>query len=214
MCWPPGPSSFGFSRESPVGDMWCYVAYVYNGELVSLIGNQRVGIFPPKSKILFVLSLALIWCQNFQDGSIPVGGDTWPSCTSERIIRIITGITCASGVSACGFTWTEFRKQWKALNCELCDSGRRSHYRRPTVKPRFWTFQAVWNNYEKSHGSCTRQWSEVTQPSADCQTTFFGRFKELGRILEEVSERSRDSGRRSRDRRPTVKQRFLDVSSN
>ena len=67
-----------------------YVAYVYNGEIVSLIGNQRVGIFPPKSEILFVLSLALIWCQNFQDGSILVGGDTWPSCTSERriIIRI------------------------------------------------------------------------------------------------------------------------------
>ena len=80
----PGPSSLGFSRESPAGDMWCYVAYVYNGELVSLIGNKRVGIFPPKSKILFVLSLALIWCQNFQDGTIPVGGDTWPSCTSER----------------------------------------------------------------------------------------------------------------------------------
>ena len=58
--------------------------FCYNGELVSLLGSQRVGIFPPKSKILFVLSLALIWCQNFQDWTIPVGGDTWPSCTSER----------------------------------------------------------------------------------------------------------------------------------
>ena len=55
----PGPSSLDFSRESPAKDMWCYVAYVYNGKLVSLTGNQRVGIFPPKSKILFVLSLAL-----------------------------------------------------------------------------------------------------------------------------------------------------------
>ena len=54
------------------------------GEIVSLIGNQRVGIFPPKSKILSYLFLALIWCQNFQDWTIPVGGDTWPSCTSER----------------------------------------------------------------------------------------------------------------------------------
>ena len=54
------PVSFGFSRESPAKDMWCFVAYVYNGGLVSLIGNQRVGIFPPKSEILFVLSLALI----------------------------------------------------------------------------------------------------------------------------------------------------------
>ena len=32
--------------------------------------------------------------------------------------------------------------------------------------------------------------------------------------MKKVAERSRDSGRRSRDRRPTVKQRFLDVSSN
>ena len=67
----------------------CYVAYVYNREIVSLIGNQRVGIFPQKSEILFYLSLALIWCQNFQDWTIPVGGDTWPSCTSERRIIII-----------------------------------------------------------------------------------------------------------------------------
>ena len=36
-----------------------YVAYVYNEEFVSLIGNQRVGIFPPKSDILFHLLLAL-----------------------------------------------------------------------------------------------------------------------------------------------------------
>ena len=53
------------------------------------MGNQRVGIFPPKSKILFVLSLALIWCRNFQDRTIPVGGDTWSSCSSERRRRII-----------------------------------------------------------------------------------------------------------------------------
>ena len=56
-----------------------YVAYVYNGEFVPLMGNQRVEIFPPKSKILFVLFLALIWCRNFQDRTIPVGGDTWTS---------------------------------------------------------------------------------------------------------------------------------------
>ena len=71
-----GPISFGFSRESPAG-MWYYVAYVYNGEFVSLIGNQRVGIFPPKSKILFHLLLASKRCRKFQDWSIPVGGITW-----------------------------------------------------------------------------------------------------------------------------------------
>ena len=32
--------------------------------------------------------------------------------------------------------------------------------------------------------------------------------------MKKVAERSRDSGRRSRDRRPTVKQRFFDVPSN
>ena len=53
-----------------------------------------------------------------------------------------------------------------------------------------------------------REWSEVTRPTADCQTTFFRRFKQFGKILKKVAERSRVSGRRSRDRRPTVKQRF------
>ena len=113
----------------------------------------------------------------------------------------------------------------------------------------FWTFQAIRKIFEKSRWTVTRQWSEITRPSADCQTTFldvssdfgkfwkkslnghatvvevtrssancqttfFGRFKQLENFLEKVAERSRDSGRRSRDRRPTVKQRFLDVSSN
>ena len=94
------------------------------------------------------------------------------------------------------------------------DSGRRSRDRRPTVKQRFLTFQAIWENFEKSRWTVTRQWSEVTRPSADCQTTFFRRFKQFGKILKKVAERSRDSGRRSRDRRPTVKKRFLDVSSD
>ena len=94
------------------------------------------------------------------------------------------------------------------------DSGRWSRDRRSTVKQRFWTFQAIMKNFEKSHWTVTRQWMEVTRPSADCQTSFFGRFKQLGKFLKKVTERSRDSGRRSRDRRPTVKQHFLDVSSN
>ena len=78
----------------------------------------------------------------------------------------------------------------------------------------FWTFQAIRKIFEKSLLTVTRQWSEVTRPSADCQTTFFRRFKQLGKILKKITEGSRDSGRRSRDRRPTVKQRFLNVSSN
>ena len=39
-----------------------------------------------------------------------------------------------------------------------------------------------------------REWSEVTRPTADCQTTFFRRFKRFGEILKKVVERSRDSG--------------------
>ena len=182
----------GISRK----DMWYYVAYVYNGELISLIGNQRVGIFPPKSEIVFVLSLALIWCRNFQDRTIPVGGDTWPCFwRKERRIRITRYTSARQYVMP-------------------CESGRRSRDQRPTVKQRFldvssnlgkfwkkslnghatvvgghatvgrlsnnvfWTFQAIWENFEKSRWTVTRQWL------------------------------------RSRDRRPTVKQRFLDVSSN
>ena len=58
----------------------------------------------------------------------------------------------------------------------------------------FWTFQAIWENFEKSRWTVTRQWSEVTRPSADCQTTFSGRFKRFGKLLKKVAERSRDSG--------------------
>ena len=159
--------------------MWYYVAYVYNGELVSLIGNQRVGIFPPKSKILFYSSLALIWCQNFQDWTIPVGGDTRSSCWSER--RIIIKIRRTRYTSARQYVMA-------------CESGRRSRDHRPTVKHDFSTFQAIRNFFEKSRWTVTRQWSEVTRPSADCQTTYLGRFKRFGEILKKVAERSRDSG--------------------
>ena len=95
------------------------------------------------------------------------------------------------------------------------DSGRRSGDCRPTVKQRFLDVSSdLGEFFENSRGTVTRQWSEVTRPLVDCQTTFFGRFKRFGRILKKVAERSRNSGRRSRDHRPTVKQRFFDVSSN
>ena len=42
----------------------------------------------------------------------------------------------------------------------------------------------------------------------------FRRFKQFGKCLKKVAERSRDSGRWSRDRYLTVKQHFFDVSSN
>ena len=220
-----------------------------NGELISLIGNQQIGIFPPKSEILFVLSLALIWYRNFQDRTIPLGGDTWPCFwRKEGIIkRIIIRI-----------------RTRKTTYASVCKSR--------TKQTR------------KKVAGVTRQWTQVTRTSTDCQTTFldvwsnlgkfwkmslngqatvvgghatvgqlsnnvFRRFKRFGKILKKVAERSRDSGRghatvgrlsnnvfwtfqaikknlkkvaersrdsgrRSRDRRPTVKQRFLNVSSD
>ena len=78
----------------------------------------------------------------------------------------------------------------------------------------FGRFKQLGKILKKSHWTVTRQWSEVTRPSADCQTTIFRRFKQLEFFLKKVAKRSRDSGRRSRDRRPTVKQRFLNVSSD
>ena len=116
---------------------------------------------------------------------------------------------------------TTFFRRFKQLEKNLKkvaersrDNGRRSRDRRLTVKQRFLDVSSNLGNFEKSRWTVTRQWSEVTRPSADCQTTFFGRFKQFGKILKKVAERSRDSGWRSRDHRPTVKQRFLDVSSN
>ena len=89
-----------------------------------------------------------------------------------------------------------------------------SRDRRPTVEQRSSTFQAIRKQFEKSRWTVTRQWSEVTRPLAGCQTTLFLCFEQFGKFLKKVTEWSRDSGRRSRDRRPTVEQRFLDVSSN
>ena len=72
----------------------------------------------------------------------------------------------------------------------------------------FLTFQAIRKIFQKRHWTVRRQWSEVPRPSADCQTTFFRRFKQLGKYFKKDTEWSRGSGRKSRDRRPTVKQRF------
>ena len=52
----------------------------------------------------------------------------------------------------------------------------------------FLTFQAIQKIYEKSHWTVTRQWSEVTRPSADCQITFFGRFKQFEFFFFKVTE--------------------------
>ena len=214
---------------------------------------------------------------------------------------------------------TKMAKYWKkSLNGQATVVGGHATVGRLSNNV-FSTFQAIRKNFEKSRWTVTRQWSEVTRPSDDCQTTFldvssdsekfwkkslkvtrqwsevtrplddcqttffrrfkqfgkilkkvteghatvvgghatvgwlsnnvFWRFKQFGKILKKVTEghatvvgghatvgwlsnnvfltfqairknfekshwRSRDSGRRSRDRWMTVKQRFFDVSSN
>ena len=55
--------------------------------------------------------------------------------------------------------------------------------------------QAIWENFVKKSQERSRDSVvEVTRPLADCQTTFFGRFKRFGKILNNKSlRRSRDS---------------------
>ena len=78
----------------------------------------------------------------------------------------------------------------------------------------FGRFKRFGKYFEKSRWTVTRQWSEVTRQSADCQTTFFRRFKRFGENFEKSRWTVTRQWLRSRDRRPIVKQRFLDVSSD
>ena len=75
-------------------------------------------------------------------------------------------------------------------------------------------FQRLWRNIErkplKSHATVVGGQATVGRLSINV----FSTFQAIRNFVEKVAERSRDSGRRSRDRRPTVKQRFLDLSSN
>ena len=106
--------------------------------------------------------------------------------------------------------WENFEKsRWTVTRQWLGSRDRRS-----TVKQRFLDVSSDLGKFWKKSMNGHATVAEVTRPSADCQTTFFGRFKQLGKFLKKVTERSCDSSRRSRNRRPTVKQRFLDVSSD
>ena len=70
----------------------------------------------------------------------------------------------------------------------------------------------MWSRTKQTREQSSRT---VTRPSADFQTKFLRRVEKLKKKLKKiVAKPSRDSGRRSRDRRPTVKQRFLDITSN
>ena len=153
-----------------------YVACVYNGELISLIGNQRVGIFPPKSEILFVPSLALIWCRNFQDRTIPVGGDTWPSFWRKE--RRITEYTSA--------------RQY-VMPYEKKTREQKSR----TVTWQFADFQTTFFRLSNQVGGD----ATVGRLSNNC----FPRYQAIGRIFEKSHWTVTRQWLRSRDRRPTVK---------
>ena len=106
------------------------------------------------------------------------------------------------------WTFQAIRKKFEKSRWTVTRKWLGSRDRRPTVKQRFLDVSSdlgkFWKKSLNGHATVV----EVTRPSADCQTTFFGRFKQLEKNLKKVAERSRDSGRRSRDRRLTVKQRF------
>ena len=95
------------------------------------------------------------------------------------------------------------------------DSGRRSRDRRPTVKQRFLDVSSDLGKFRKKslNGHATVVGGHATV--GRLSNNDFSTFQAIRNVfLKKVAERSRDSGRRSRDRRPTVKQRFSDVSSD
>ena len=67
--------------------------------------------------------------------------------------------------------------------------------------------------FKKNCWMVTRQWLEVTRSSTDSQTTLFWRYSKNSKILKKVAVRSRNSRRRSRDRRLAVKQPYFDVTA-
>ena len=105
----------------------------------------------------------------------------------------------------------------RASICASRSQKPRKQYSR-TVKRLFTgfqtNFQRLWRNMErkplKSHATVVGGQATVGRLSINV----FSTFQAIRNFFEKVAERSRDSGRRSRDCRPTVKQRFFDVSSN
>ena len=90
----------------------------------------------------------------------------------------------------------------------LRDSGRRSRDRRPIEKQRFLD---VLSNYATFSNKSLNGHATVVGGHATVgrlTNNVFGSFKQLGENLKKNTERSRDSGRRSRDCRSTVKHRF------
>ena len=85
-------------------------------------------------------------------------------------------------------TFQAIRKIFEKSHWRSRDSGRRSRDRWMTVKQRFLDVSSNSKNFWIKSLKVTRQWSEVTRPLDDCQTTFFWRFKPFGQILKKVTE--------------------------
>ena len=169
-----------------------------NGQATVVGGHATVGRLPDNIFWTFQAIWKFFWKKSLNGHATVVGGHATVGRLSDNVFG----------------RFKQFGNFLKKVTKRSRDSGRRSRDRRPTVKQRFVDVSSDLEIFEKSHWTVTRQWSEVTRPSADCQTTFFWRFKQFGNFLKKVDERSRDSGWKSRDRRPTVRQRFFDVSSN
>ena len=96
-----------------------------------------------------------------------------------------------------------------------CESGRRSRDHRPTVKQRFFDVSSNQNNFfwKKSlNGHATVVGGHATV--GRLSNNVFWTFQAIWENFEESRRTITRQGLRSRDRRLTVKQRFLDVSSN
>ena len=110
-------------------------------------------------------------------------------------------------------TFQAIRRNLEKSHWRSRDSGRRSRDRWMTFKQRFLDVSNNSKKFWKKSLKVTRQWSEVTRPLYDCQTTFFWRFKQFGKILKKVTE---GHGQWSEVTRPLddCQTTFLDVSSN
>ena len=112
-----------------------------------------------------------IWKKSLNGHATVVGGHATVDWLSNNVFWTFQAI------------WENFEKsRWTVTRQWL-----RSRDRRTTVKQRFLDVSSNLGNFEKSRWTVTRQWSEVTRPSADCQTKFFRRFKQLEFFLKKVA---------------------------
>ena len=123
-----------------------------------------------KQRFLDVSSnLEIFWKKSLNGHALVIGGHaTVPRLSNKVFLDVSSNLG-------------KFRK--KSLNGHATVVGGHATVGRLSNNV-FWTFQAIWKFFEKSHWTVTRQWSEVTRPSANCQTTYSRRFKQFGFFLK------------------------------